>query len=224
MSFAQRLSEIRGRIGEAAVRSKRNPAAITLLAVSKTFPPFSIQEAYDCGLRLFAENRIQESLEKIPSLPLDIQWHLIGQIQTNKINKMLGKFALVHSIDSMELAGALSRRLQGNPQDVLIEVNTSGEKTKSGFDPAMCREAVHQITLLPGLNLRGLMTVGPLTEDSNSPRKSFKTLKRLFDQSAQLIGPGFDILSMGMSGDFETAIEEGSTLVRIGSALFGNRR
>lgn len=224
VSFAQSLSEIRGRIGESAVRSGRNPGAITLLAVTKTFSHMAIQEAYDCGLRLFGENRVQESLEKIPFLPSDIHWHLIGQLQTNKINKIIGKFDLVHSIDSLELALALSKRLQGQNQDILLEVNTSGEKTKSGVDSATALEVAGKISGLQGLRLRGLMTVGPLTEDHNRQRGAFKTLRKLFEQAAVGLGPGFDILSMGMSADFEMAIEEGSTLVRLGSALFGNRR
>jgi pyridoxal phosphate enzyme (YggS family) len=223
VSFAQRLSEIRGRIGEAAVRSGRDSGAVTLLAVTKTFPPLALQEAYDCGLRIFGENRVQESLEKIPLLPSDIHWHLIGQLQTNKINKIIGKFDLVHSIDSLDLAQSLSRRLQGQFQDILLEVNTSGEKTKSGVEPDRALEIAGIISGLQGLHLRGLMTVGPLTEDYKRQREAFKSLRKLFDQATLVLGQGFDILSMGMSADFETAIEEGSTLVRVGSALFGNR-
>jgi len=223
VSFAQSLSEIRGRIAEAAVRSGRIPDAVTLLAVTKTFPPSTIQEAYDYGLRIFGENRIQESLDKIPQLPSDIHWHLIGQIQTNKINKIVGKFDLVHSVHSLELAQAFSKRLGFNQQDVLLEVNTSGEATKSGVEPDSTIQVARQISALPGLRLRGFMTVGPLTADKYKQKEAFKVLKGLFDKTVKIFIPGFEILSMGMSNDFELAIEEGSTLVRIGSALFGNR-
>ncbi len=223
MNIAQRISEIRGRMGEAAARSGRPPQSVSLLAVTKTFPAETIQAAYDCGLRHFGENRVQESLEKMPFLPQDIHWHLIGQLQTNKINKTIGKFDLIHSIDGVDLAQALSKRLGENPQDILLEVNTSGETSKSGIPPDRALAAIREIGSLPKLRLRGLMTVGPLAEDAARQRDAFKTLKELFDRAAGSAGPAFDILSMGMSGDFEMAIEEGSTLVRVGSALFGGR-
>ncbi len=223
MSFAQRFSEIRGRIAEAAVRSGRNPEGVTLLGVTKSFPPPVIQEAYDGGLRLFGENRVQEFLEKVSHLPSDIHWHFIGQLQTNKINKIIGQVELVHSIDSMEMAQALSKRLLGTTQDILLEVNTSGETTKSGVKPEETLSLMRGIIGLPGIHLRGLMTVGPLTENKTKQNEAFKVLKGLFEQASAEMGPGLDTLSMGMSGDFEMAIEEGSTLVRLGSALFGKR-
>jgi PLP dependent protein len=223
VSFAQRFSEIRGRIAEAAVRSGRNPEAVTLLGVTKSFPPPVIQEAYDGGLRLFGENRVQEFLKKGSLLPSDIHWHFIGQLQTNKINKMLGMFELVHSVDSLEMAQALSKRLLKTTQDILLEVNTSGETTKSGVKPEETLNLLKEIGRLPGLHLRGLMTVGPLTENIQRQKEAFKVLKGLFDQVSADMGSELNILSMGMSGDFEMAIEEGSTMVRVGSALFGKR-
>lgn len=225
LELQTRLQEIRDRIAQAAARSGRSPQAVTLLAVTKTFPVETLRQAYDLGLRAFGENRVQEALPKIESLPLDIRWHLIGQLQSNKINKILGKFVLIQSVDSLGLAQALSSRLGGHPQDVLLEVNTSGEASKSGASPEAALEEARAISGTPGIRLRGLMTVGPLTEDRDRQREAFKKLKDLFEglKAKNIGGADLSILSMGMSGDFEAAIEEGSTLVRIGSALFGRR-
>lgn len=223
--FSGTLREIRGRISEAAVRSRRKPEEVTLLAVTKTLPAAVVQGAYDAGLRDFGENRIQEVLEKMPLLPLDIRWHLIGQLQTNKINKIIGKFTLIHSIDSLRLAEALSARLGEAVQDILLEVNTSGEQNKSGVSPGEAVAAAEAFSKLPGLRLNGLMTVGPLTDNGQKQKESFKKLRDLFEaiRKKEWAGPSFSVLSMGMSGDFEKAIEEGSTLVRVGTALFGPR-
>ncbi len=223
MTLAQRLQDVNDRIAESARRSGRNPEDVMLLAVTKTFSPITILEAYDCGLRSFGENRVQESLEKMPLLPVDIHWHLLGQLQSNKINKIIGKFKLIHSIDSLELAQALAKRLGSYSQDILLEVNTSAESAKSGVEPSSAVETVKAIKSLAGLRLRGLMTVGPLTEDPNRQRGAFKILKELFEKSSHGMGPSWDTLSMGMSSDFEMAIEEGATLVRVGSVIFGQR-
>jgi len=226
MDLRDRIDEIKKRIAEAAVRAGRPPQGVTLLAVTKTFPTEAIRSAYEAGLRDFGENRVQEALSKIAALPPDIRWHLIGQLQTNKINKIIGKFQLVHSIDSKELALSFSSRLGPASQEILLEVNTSGEESKAGCPPGSTVEIAEKISRLAELKLRGLMTVGPLTEETEKQRDAFKKLKDLFEsvKSKGFVGPGFDILSMGMSGDFEMAIEEGSTLVRIGSALFGSRQ
>ena len=167
---------------------------------------------------------MQEALPKMEALPGDIHWHLIGRLQTNKINKALGRFALIHSVDSLGLAQALSQRIDGRIQDILLEVNTSGETSKAGVGPGEARAAAAEISGLPGLKLRGLMTVGPLTEDPVRQREAFKKLKGLYEEARrEPWGGSWDTLSMGMSGDYETAIEEGSTLVRLGTALFGGR-
>jgi pyridoxal phosphate enzyme (YggS family) len=220
----ERIDEIQMRIAAAAIRSGRPPRAVTLLAVTKTFPVEKIQQAYETGLRQFGENRVQEALEKQTRLPADIQWHLIGQLQTNKINKVLGRFALIHSIDSMKLAKGLSERLEAD-QDILLEVNSSGEAAKAGFAPGDLPPLFSEIDRLPHLKIRGLMTVGPLEGDLKVKRGAFKLLKELFEvlKPTALRPEAFSILSMGMSGDFEMAIEEGSTLVRVGTALFGDR-
>ena len=225
MELEDRLREVRAKIAEAASKSDRSFDTVTLLAVTKTFPVETLQHAYDLGLRAFGENRVQEALSKMDALPSDIQWHLIGQLQTNKINKTLDKFVMIQSIDSIHIAQGLSTRLAGRSQDVLLEVNTSGETSKSGVSPEDTLSYAQEVAGFPGLNLRGLMTVGPLTDSKRAQREAFKKLKGLFEavKGKAFAGEGFSVLSMGMSSDFTTAIEEGSTLVRIGSALFGKR-
>ncbi len=226
MGFSENLHLVQNRIAEAAVRVGRKPEEISLLAVTKTFPPETIRQAYGVGLREFGENRVQEALGKMEGLPADSHWHLIGQLQTNKINKIIGRFTLIHSVDSIQLAQALSARLSGSTQDILLEVNTSGEASKSGVRPEESIETAKRVASLPGLHLKGLMTVGPLTVEVSKQREAFKGLKGLFDdmRGKEWAGSAFSALSMGMSSDFEIAIEEGSTLVRLGTALFGARQ
>jgi PLP dependent protein len=225
MDIQNQIHDIQKRIQDSASKVGRNPSDILLLAVSKTVSTENIQKAYDAGLKDFGENRVQEALGKIPLLPWDARWHLIGQLQTNKINKTLGRFVLVHSIDSAELAQAVSSRQADLTQDVLLEINTSGEVSKSGADPSQALLFAQTISRLPHLKLKGLMTVGPLTADLCKQRDAFKKLKEIFEQirSKKSLDDSFSILSMGMSGDFEVAIEEGSTLIRVGSAIFGTR-
>jgi hypothetical protein len=225
MDIPNQIRDVQKRIQDAAARVGRNPSDVLLLAVTKTISTENIKKAYDAGLREFGENRVQEALEKIPTFPSDVRWHLIGQLQTNKINKTLGRFVLIQSIESLELARAVSSRQGADVQDVLLEVNTSGETSKSGVDPAQAVLVAGSFFEMKQLRLRGLMTVGPLTEDRQKQRDAFKKLKELFDQirSQKSMDDPFSILSMGMSGDFEMAIEEGSTLVRVGSAIFGAR-
>jgi len=223
--LSRRLSELRGRMGEAAGRSGRSPDSITLLAVTKTHPIETLRDCYDLGLRDFGENRVQEALSKIPALPPDVRWHLIGQLQTNKINKVLGLFHWIHSVDSIRLAEGLSSRIPEGNQEILLEVNTSGEPTKSGLAPGDAVQAARELLSLPHLRLRGLMTVGPLTADRSKGRDAFKRLRELFEAIRREPGcpRSFDQLSMGMSSDFEDAIEEGSTIVRVGTLLLGDR-
>jgi hypothetical protein len=225
MDIQNQIHDIQKRIQDSAAKVGRNPSDILLLAVTKTVSIEKIQKAYDAGLKDFGENRVQEALEKISLLPWDARWHLIGQLQTNKINKTLGRFVLIHSIDSAELAQAVSGRQVDHTQDVLLEVNTSGEASKSGVDPSQALLGAQTLSRLPHLKLKGLMTVGPLTEDLVKQRDAFKKLKELFEKirAKKSRDDFFSILSMGMSGDFEAAIEEGSTLVRVGSAIFGAR-
>jgi pyridoxal phosphate enzyme (YggS family) len=188
-------------------------------------PVERILQAYEAGLRHFGENRVQEALPKLESLPMDIHWHLVGRLQTNKINKILGKFELIQSVDTPDLARAIASRLAGRRQEILLEVNTSGEGSKAGVGPEKAVAVAREVSAIQGLVLRGLMTVGPLALDRILRRDAFKRLKDLFDavRAASFAGEGFDILSMGMSSDFEDAVELGSTHVRIGTALFGER-
>jgi PLP dependent protein len=225
VEIQKNIQAIQQRVAEAAACSCRKPEEIVLLAITKTTPVDKIRQAYETGLRDFGENRVQEALVKIGELPADIRWHLVGQLQTNKINKIFGKFALIHSIDSINLAEGLSARLGNQSQDILMEVKTSGEASKAGVDPSKSFETAEKIAKLPGLKLKGLMTVGPLTDNLLAIREAFKRLKDLFEKikSSDWVDRDFSILSMGMSSDFETAIEEGSTLVRIGTAIFGER-
>ena len=210
--FGERLQDVRKRIDEAARRSGRDASSVTLVAVTKTHPVETIQTAYRQGLREFGENRVQEALAKIDALPSDIRWHLIGQLQTNKINKIRGRFRLIHSVDSVDLGSDMSSRLSTAPQEILLEVNTSGEASKSGVDPMNAMQSVRELSVLPNLKLRGLMTVGPLTEDPLRQREAFRVLRGLFDRirSEGRAETGFDVLSMGMSSDFEIAVEEGT--------------
>lgn len=193
------------------ILEKTNKAGAKLVVVSKYQPLSKILEVYGEGCRDFGENRIQEALEKIAEAPADINWHLIGSLQKNKVNKALGKFSLIHSVDSFELAEKLSRSGQ---ESVLIQVNTSGESSKHGLSIEEWRPFLDSLFSLPNLKIEGLMTMAPLTEDIKIIRQTFRKL-RLFGEELKL-----PQLSMGMSHDYEIALEEGATIVRIGSAVF----
>jgi pyridoxal phosphate enzyme (YggS family) len=231
MSIAQNLALVRDRIAAAARRVGRQPEDIALMAVSKTFPAERIREAYDAGLRLFGENRVQEFAGKADALRdlRDAEWHLIGHLQTNKAAKAVELFAAVDSVDSLRLAQKLNAAAQqlGRKLKVLIEINVGGEAAKSGVAPGS--QELEGLLLaapeLAHLELRGLMTVPPFTEDPQQARPYFRKLRELCDQieARRLPAVGMDTLSMGMSHDFEVAIEEGATCVRVGTAIFGER-
>ena len=231
MSIANNLAEVRERIDAAARRACRRPEEIALMAVSKTFPATRIREAYDAGARLFGENRVQEFAGKIDSLRdlRDAEFHLIGHLQSNKAAKAVAVFSAVDSVDSLRLAQKLNASAQqsGNRISVLIEINVGGEIAKSGVAPGSheLEEILSGAQAMPHLEFRGLMTVPPLSEDQQQARPYFRRLRELRDQIAARKLPVIDLnaLSMGMSHDFETAIEEGSTCVRIGTAIFGAR-
>jgi PLP dependent protein len=231
MSIAENLAHVRARIDAAARRAGRRSEDITLMAVSKTFPADSIREAYLAGLRLFGENRVQEFAGKIDLLRHlhDAEWHLIGHLQTNKAAKAAELFAAVDSVDSLRLAqklNAAGQQLRKKLQ-VLIEINVGGEAAKSGMAPDS-RELEDILLAAPeleNLEFRGLMTVPPFTDDPQQARPYFRKLRELGDQIVARRLPAVDLseLSMGMSHDFEVAIEEGSTCVRVGTAIFGER-
>jgi PLP dependent protein len=226
-TLSSSLASVRARIESAARRAGRNPSDVRLMAVTKGFSQESVREALAAGLPLFGENRVQEAEQKYLDLPGGLELHLIGHLQRNKARAACGLFSCVQSIDKVETAAALEARCaeRGTTMEVLLELNTSGELTKSGFHS---REellaALETVGTLAHVKVRGLMTVGPLSEDMYRVRSSFAALRALFEEIRSGGGLGqFDTLSMGMSGDFETAIEEGATLVRIGTALFGHR-
>ncbi len=222
-SIPTNLQIIRERIEVAARRSGRDPREIELVAVSKKHPPEQIREAWDSGQELFGESRVQEALVKIPLLPSNLRWHFIGHLQSNKIRKMLPLFELIHGVDQLQTARDLDRiggELGMLPR-VLLEVNISGEPSKKGFDPKALEQIIEEMLSMPRLQVEGLMTMAPLAGEAESSRPYFSGLRDLRDQLAQKTGIPLATLSMGMSGDFEIAVEEGATLCRVGSSIFG---
>jgi len=232
MDVSQHIARIRERITAAAQRAGRDPNEIALMAVTKTFAPEKIREAYAAGLRLFGENRVQEFAGKAGALRdlRDAEWHMIGHLQTNKAAKAAESFAAVDSVDSLRLAQKLNASAQqlGKKLPVLIEINVGVEAAKSGVNPESkeLEELLRGAAELEHLDFRGLMTIPPFTEDPQQARPYFQKLRQLSDEIAvrRLPGVGMSVLSMGMSHDFEVAIEEGSTCVRLGTAIFGERR
>lgn len=228
MSVNVRLQSIRERIHTAARKAKREASSLELLPVTKTVEPHKILEAYEAGIRSFGENRVQELLEKMDSLPRDIEWHMIGRLQTNKVKYIVGRVKLIQSLDRLELLKEIERQaVKKGIQEVscLLEINSSGEPQKGGLQPEEAEDFIKKISADSPIRLKGLMTVGPLADDQEKVRVSFRKMKTL--QTAlkeKYPGHQWDILSMGMSGDYEIAIEEGATLLRIGSLIFGSRR
>jgi PLP dependent protein len=227
MSVFENWSRLRDRAAAAAERAGRRPQEVAILPVSKTFPASIVREGYDAGLRTFGENYVQEALAKMAELPSDIEWHMVGHLQSNKARQVIGKFTLIHSLDSVHLAGALEKQAAkaGLQQPVLLQVNIADEETKFGFDPDALIDAAGEISELDHLQPRGLMTIGPLDAKPEDVRWVFRELRELRDKvQAQLPELSLSELSMGMTGDFETAIEEGATIIRIGRAIFGERQ
>ena len=231
VSVAENIALIRKRIAAAAQRAGRNPAEITLMAVSKTFPPELIREAYGAGIRVFGENRVQEFAGKAGAVRdlTDVEWHLIGHLQSNKVAKAAELFGAVDSVDSVRLAERLNTFAEtaGKTLPVLIEINVGGEEAKSGIAPGSeeLEEILRAAPRWKNLMIRGLMTVPPYTEDPEGGRAYFRQLREIRDgiDARRLPAVSMAVLSMGMSHDFEVAIEEGSTCVRVGTAIFGER-
>ncbi|MEM6278001.1 MAG: YggS family pyridoxal phosphate-dependent enzyme [Verrucomicrobiota bacterium] len=225
MSIADNLEEVRSTIAEAEEHSGRSPGAVTLVAVSKTWPVETIEEAVAAGQRIFGENKVQEVLAKVPAMQDDLRWHLIGHLQKNKTRKILPLCSLIESVDSIELARQVDRiagelELQAS---VLIQVNVSEDEAKFGFSvDAMC-EHWTELLKLPHLEIRGLMTVPAFDADPEKVRPDFAKLRELRDSLEEEFGSKLPELSMGMSHDYPVAIEEGATLVRVGSSIFGQR-
>ena len=223
----ENLAKVHNNIKEAAKRGRRNVNDITLISVSKTKPVELIMEAYEAGERDFGENRVQEITEKYPQLPKDIRWHLIGHLQTNKVKYIIDKVTMIHSVDSVKLAQEISRQAVNHNvnMDILIEVNVAEEDSKFGVSvadaPALCEE----ISALDNIRICGLMTVAPFVDDPEQNRAVFCALRQLaVDIDAKNIdNVSMECLSMGMSGDYQVAIEEGATFVRVGTSIFGTR-
>ena len=214
--IADNIARVRQQIAQAAARAGRSPEEITLVAVTKKKPASAVLDALAAGVTAVGENYVQEAEEKRGQVPGG-SWHLLGHLQSNKAKLAVSLFDLIQSVDSMRLAAALSRQAEGKPQAILLQVHLGDEETKTGLPPETALDAAAEIAALPNLSLHGLMGIAPNNTD---PRPYFQSLKRLFDQ---LPAVNRQILSMGMSGDFEAAIEEGATLVRVGTAIFGAR-
>jgi pyridoxal phosphate enzyme (YggS family) len=223
MQIAENLKRVKDNISTAAARADRDPDKITLVVVTKTRTPDEIREAAAAGVEIFGENRVQEAAAKIPELAdLHVSWHMVGHLQRNKVKKALELFDVVQSLDSLRLAAEIDKRASA-PVPCLLEVNTSGETSKFGVAPSEVGTVISELAEYPNIDLRGLMTVGPLTTDANRIRRAFTELAGLFAVVKSNADPAFRELSMGMTDDYETAIEEGATIVRIGRAIFGER-
>ena len=228
MPISERLAVVRGRIAAAARSAGRDPDSIRLVAVSKTFPIEAIREAYSAGQRDFGENKVQEALQKIAgSADLPIRWHLLGHLQTNKARKAAPAFAMIQSVDSVELLAKLDRAAEesGHPTELLIQVDLAGEATKFGAPPDQVPRLLEAAAACRAARIVGLMTLPPVPDTPEDARPWFRRLRDLRDEwlASGVPAPMLRELSMGMSGDFEVAIQEGATMVRVGTAVFGSR-
>lgn len=226
MSFGQRLASMTARIDGAAARAGRDPSSIRLLGVTKTRLPEEIAEARGLGLNLFGENKIQEARAKIPLCPSDAEWHFIGHLQSNKARHAVALFHCIQTVDSVGIGEILDREAErcGRSLDVMIEVNVSGERSKFGVPPEGLTALAEAVNGSGQLRLTGLMTMAPFSTDPETARPYFARLRELRDDLSSRTGLLLPELSMGMSDDFEIAIEEGATIIRVGTALFGPRR
>lgn len=223
----ENLEEVNKRILSACKRAGRDPKEVTLVAVSKTKPASMIEEAYAAGIRDFGENKVQELCEKYEELPKDIRWHMIGHLQRNKVKQVVHKAVLIHSVDSLRLAEQIEEDAARKEltADILLEVNVAEEESKFGFRLEETESAIRKIALFPHVRIKGLMTIAPFVENSEENRFVFKKLRQFYVdmQSKNIDNVNMNMLSMGMTGDYEVAIEEGATLVRVGTGIFGTR-
>ncbi|MGH7975931.1 MAG: YggS family pyridoxal phosphate-dependent enzyme [Limisphaerales bacterium] len=225
MSFAENLNSVRQRIKAACDGCDREPNSVTLLAVTKSQPPEIVVDAAQLGLNFFGENKIQEAKAKIPLCPGKLRWHFIGHLQSNKIRDAVEFFEMIQSVDNLNLAREISKRCEqaAKTMPILLEVNVAGEASKFGYKPEKLLAELKEMRALPRLEIRGLMAVPPWSSEPEKTRPHFRQLRELKMRCEQVVGVPLPHLSMGMSGDFEVAIEEGATIVRIGTALFGQR-
>ena len=223
----EKLQEVEERIQEACRRAGRDRSEVTLVAVSKTKPVSMLKEAYDLGVRVFGENKVQEIREKYEALPKDIEWHMIGHLQTNKVKYIADKVSLIHSVDSLRLAETIEKEAVKHNRivDILLEVNVAEEESKFGIKTSEVLALAENVVQLPHIRLRGLMTIAPFVENPEKNRAIFANLHELYvDIKDKNIDNGtVSILSMGMTNDYEVAIEEGATMVRVGTGIFGAR-
>lgn len=223
----ENLEEVNKRILCACEKAGRDPKEVTLIAVSKTKPASMIKEAYGAGVREFGENKVQELCEKYKELPQDIKWHMIGHLQRNKVKQIIGKTVLIHSVDSLRLAEQIEEEAgkQDLIIDILLEINVAEEDSKFGFKLEEAESAILKIATFPHVRIKGLMTIAPFVEKSEENRSVFKKLRQFYVdmQSKNIDNVNMSLLSMGMTGDYEVAIEEGATLVRVGTGIFGTR-
>ncbi len=228
MSIAANIEGIRQRIAAACARGGRDPAGVRLVAVSKTKPAALVEEAFASGQTLFGESYVQEFIAKAEEVSSPVEWHFIGALQSNKVKSLVGRVALIHSVDRLSLAREIDRQWGkvGAQAQVLLQVNLGGEESKSGTDEAALPALAEAVSRLPNLRVRGLMTLPPWYDDPEEVRPHFRRLRELSGEVARLGLPGvaMEELSMGMSHDFEVAVEEGATLVRVGTAIFGERQ
>ena len=221
------LNEVRENIQKACEKAGRSPQEVTLIAVSKTKPLFMLEEAYEAGARDFGENKVQEILEKHPKMPEDARFHMIGHLQRNKVKQVLPHAVLIHSVDSYRLAEQISQEAGklGITPKILLEVNVAKEESKFGMMPEDVEEMAGQIAALPHLQIEGLMTIAPFVDD---PEKNRPVFRKLYQLSVDIKKKNIDnvnmgVLSMGMTGDYQVAVEEGSTMIRVGTGIFGAR-
>lgn len=224
-SISENLERVRLQIAEAARKSGRSPNEIELVAISKTHDAERVRAAYEAGQSLFGESRVQEARVKIPELPSALRWHFVGHLQKNKIRHALPLFEMIHSVDSVDLARDMNRIAEedGMHPRILLEVNVAGEGSKFGFQPEKLRAEMESLLALPRLSIEGLMTIPPLAEEAGASRRFFVGLRELRDALEKEFAVTLPRLSMGMTNDFQIAIEEGATLVRVGTAIFGER-
>ncbi len=224
----ENLSAVEEKIANACRKAGRKRGEVTLVAVSKTKPLSDLREAYEAGARDFGENKVQELTDKIPELPSDMRWHMIGHLQRNKVKYIVGKVSMIHSVDSFRLAEEISREAvrKDTTVEILIEVNVAGEESKYGVSPEDAPELVEKIASLPAIKIQGLMTIAPFTENPEENRPFFRKLKQLCVdiERKNIDNVNMSVLSMGMTGDYSVAIEEGATCVRVGTGIFGERQ
>ena len=225
--LAQNYNTVKDNIRKACEKAGRPEREVTLLAVSKTKPIDMLKDVYLAGARDFGENKVQELIDKIPQMPSDIRWHMIGHLQRNKVKYIVGKVYLIHSVDSLRLAEEISAEAVKKQVEVniLVEVNVAQEESKFGTTVEETATLIREIAVLPGIHIRGLMTIAPFVENSEENRLYFRKLRQLAVDigNKNIDNVSMNILSMGMTGDYEVAVEEGSTIVRVGTGIFGER-